>query len=259
MSRSRRKRPIFGNANADSEASDKRIWHSRMRHRERQALHSAEDYDAHMTTVRDDPMRDKPRRSGRGRIARTAKASLGFSAVAAAARCTGARWRSAHRRRMRRSRTATTVRLSSSVSGCPGALCAAGDWRPFSQTYPYMIKHTRRYSIRFGAEFLLHRGQFHLHLRTGQCCSLHRLPLRNSQRGRLRPFVRTSQCLQQHLHPGHGNISHLKNPLTSSPAFMPGRMSRANRRAAFSRPRLSALLELMKHLKVGRWHTYEGR
>ena len=53
MSRSRRKRPIFGNANADSEASDKRIWHSRMRHRERQALHSSDDYDAHLTTTRD--------------------------------------------------------------------------------------------------------------------------------------------------------------------------------------------------------------
>ena len=53
MSRSRRKTPIFGYASADSEASDKRIWHSRMRHRERQALHSAEDYDAHMTTARD--------------------------------------------------------------------------------------------------------------------------------------------------------------------------------------------------------------
>jgi len=57
MSRSRRKHPIFGNANADSEASDKRIWHSRMRHRERQALHSADDYDAHLTTIRDDVSR----------------------------------------------------------------------------------------------------------------------------------------------------------------------------------------------------------
>ena len=54
MSRSRRKTPIFGYASADSEAHDKRIWHSRMRHRERQALHSADDYDAHLTTVRDD-------------------------------------------------------------------------------------------------------------------------------------------------------------------------------------------------------------
>ena len=53
MSRSRRKHPIFANANADSEASDKRIWHSRMRHRERQALHSSDDYDAHLTTTRD--------------------------------------------------------------------------------------------------------------------------------------------------------------------------------------------------------------
>ena len=53
MSRSRKKSPIFGNTNADSEASDKRIWHSRMRHRERQALHSADDYDAHLTTADD--------------------------------------------------------------------------------------------------------------------------------------------------------------------------------------------------------------
>ena len=54
MSRSRKKSPIFGNANADSEAHDKHIWHSRMRHRERQALHSADDFDGHLTTVRDD-------------------------------------------------------------------------------------------------------------------------------------------------------------------------------------------------------------
>ena len=54
MSRSRRKTPIFGYASADSEAHDKRIWHSRMRHRERQALHSAVDFEAHTTTVRDD-------------------------------------------------------------------------------------------------------------------------------------------------------------------------------------------------------------
>ena len=53
MSRSRKKTPIFGYASADSEASDKRIWHSRMRHRERQALHSADDYDAHLTTTDD--------------------------------------------------------------------------------------------------------------------------------------------------------------------------------------------------------------
>ena len=53
MSRSRKKTPIFGYASADSEAPDKRIWHSRMRHRERRALHSADDYDAHLTTTRD--------------------------------------------------------------------------------------------------------------------------------------------------------------------------------------------------------------
>ena len=54
MSRSRRKTPIFGYASADSEAHDKRIWHSRMRHRERQALHSAVDLGAHLTVERDD-------------------------------------------------------------------------------------------------------------------------------------------------------------------------------------------------------------
>ena len=54
MSRSRRKTPMFGYASADSEAADKRIWHSRMRSRERQALHSADNYDAHLTLLRDD-------------------------------------------------------------------------------------------------------------------------------------------------------------------------------------------------------------
>lgn len=53
MSRSRRKTPIFGYTSADSERDDKRIWHSRMRHRECQALHSSDDYDAHLTTTRD--------------------------------------------------------------------------------------------------------------------------------------------------------------------------------------------------------------
>ena len=78
-----------------------------------------------------DPVRDKPRRSGRGRIARTAQPFLGFgfSVGSAAARCTGARWKSAHRRSLKRSRRATTARLSSSASGYRAALCAAGDWR----------------------------------------------------------------------------------------------------------------------------------
>ncbi len=53
MSRSRKKSPIFGYASADSEAPDKRIWHSRMRHRERQALHTVEDFDTHLTTTDD--------------------------------------------------------------------------------------------------------------------------------------------------------------------------------------------------------------
>jgi hypothetical protein len=53
MSRSRKKTPIFGYANADSEAQDKRIWHSRVRHRERQALHTVEDFDTHLTTTDD--------------------------------------------------------------------------------------------------------------------------------------------------------------------------------------------------------------
>lgn len=78
-----------------------------------------------------DPVRDKPRRSGRGRIARTAQPSLslGFSVGFAAARCTGARWKSARRRSLKRNRTATTARLSSSASGCQAVPSAAGDWR----------------------------------------------------------------------------------------------------------------------------------
>ena len=66
-----------------------------------------------------DPVRGKPRRSGRGRIARTPQASFAALSVAfAVARCAGARWKPVRHRRMRRSRTATTERLSSSVSGC---------------------------------------------------------------------------------------------------------------------------------------------
>src|SRR5690625_4562015 len=80
---------------------------------------------------RPDPVRDKPRRSGRGRIARTAQPSLslGFSVGFAAARCTGERWKSARRRSLKRNRTAITARLSSSASGCRAVPCAAGDWR----------------------------------------------------------------------------------------------------------------------------------
>ncbi|KXS54995.1 MAG: hypothetical protein AWU57_591 [Marinobacter sp. T13-3] len=83
------------------------------------------------TLVMIDPVRDKPRRSGRGRIARTAQPSLslGFSVGFAAARCTGARWKSARRRSLKRNRTATTARLSSSASGCRAVPSAAGDWR----------------------------------------------------------------------------------------------------------------------------------
>ncbi|UOB05889.1 hypothetical protein [[Acidovorax] ebreus] len=40
MSRSRRKTPIFGIANAPSEADDKRLWHKRWRSRERDQLAS---------------------------------------------------------------------------------------------------------------------------------------------------------------------------------------------------------------------------
>lgn len=81
--------------------------------------------------VKVDPVRDKPRRSGRGRIARTAQPSLslGFSVGFAAARCTGERWKSARRRSLKRNRTATTARLSSSASGCRAVPSAAGDWR----------------------------------------------------------------------------------------------------------------------------------
>ena len=101
-----------------------------------------------------DPVRDKPRRSGRGRIpqglpsvvpqglpsvvpqglpsvvAQTAQPSLGFgfSAGSAAARCTGARWKWAHLCSLKRSRTATTARLSSSASGYRVVPCAAGGW-----------------------------------------------------------------------------------------------------------------------------------
>lgn len=38
MSRSRKKTPIIGNANGDSEAMDKRLWHKRLRARERDRL-----------------------------------------------------------------------------------------------------------------------------------------------------------------------------------------------------------------------------
>lgn len=38
MSRSRRKTPIFGHTSARSEADDKRLWHKRLRSRERDQL-----------------------------------------------------------------------------------------------------------------------------------------------------------------------------------------------------------------------------
>lgn len=53
MSRSRKKTPIFGYTSAESERDDKRIWHGRARSRERQALHTVEDFDAHLTTADD--------------------------------------------------------------------------------------------------------------------------------------------------------------------------------------------------------------
>ena len=54
MSRSRRKTPIFGYTSSDSERQDKQIWHRRWRHNERQALATADDFDAHLTLLRDD-------------------------------------------------------------------------------------------------------------------------------------------------------------------------------------------------------------
>lgn len=76
-----------------------------------------------------DPVRDKPRRSGRGRIARTAQPSLGFSAGSAAVRCIGERWRLAHPHSLKRSRTATTAHPSSSAFGCLAAPFAVGGLR----------------------------------------------------------------------------------------------------------------------------------
>ncbi len=49
MARSRRKTPIYGFTSCDSEKQDKKIWHSRMRAHERDALATA-DLDAHLTT-----------------------------------------------------------------------------------------------------------------------------------------------------------------------------------------------------------------
>jgi hypothetical protein len=45
MSRSRKKIPIFGITLADSEAQDKKIWHSRFRHKAKQNLNTATDFD----------------------------------------------------------------------------------------------------------------------------------------------------------------------------------------------------------------------
>lgn len=50
MTRSRRKVPIFGIANSNSEKTDKRIWHKRMRAQERtqQASVPSSELDAHL-------------------------------------------------------------------------------------------------------------------------------------------------------------------------------------------------------------------
>jgi hypothetical protein len=45
VSRSRKKTPIFGNVIADSEAIDKKIWHSRFRHNAKQRLNTETDFD----------------------------------------------------------------------------------------------------------------------------------------------------------------------------------------------------------------------
>ena len=52
MTRSRRKTPIYGFTSCDSEKQDKRIWHGRMRARERDALAKA-NFEEHLTTLRD--------------------------------------------------------------------------------------------------------------------------------------------------------------------------------------------------------------
>jgi hypothetical protein len=51
MSRSRRKTPIIGMAGNKSEKKDKKIWHSRMRARERDKLKSLIDPDNYITTL----------------------------------------------------------------------------------------------------------------------------------------------------------------------------------------------------------------
>lgn len=56
MSRSRRKTPIFGNTTSHSEKQDKKIWHSRLRAKERTVLSSSrppELEDKAMPEVRD--------------------------------------------------------------------------------------------------------------------------------------------------------------------------------------------------------------
>lgn len=55
-------------------------------------------------------------------------AVLGINGGGETVRCTVSRWRLAHRRRMRRSRTETTARPSSSVSRYRTFPYAAGDW-----------------------------------------------------------------------------------------------------------------------------------
>lgn len=53
MSRSFRKTPIFGFTTAQSEKEDKKIWHSRLRSREKQQLQQSahSDPESHITTV----------------------------------------------------------------------------------------------------------------------------------------------------------------------------------------------------------------
>ena len=43
MSRSRKRTPVHGWTSSESEKADKKLWHSRMRARERQALHRGDE------------------------------------------------------------------------------------------------------------------------------------------------------------------------------------------------------------------------
>lgn len=74
--------------------------------------------------------RGKPRRLGRGMIARTAAPSFGLAC--AAARCIGARFQVARLRSLPQSRKATTTRPCSSAPRCRAVPCEAGGWRRLS-------------------------------------------------------------------------------------------------------------------------------